>query len=71
MGRSAHIRARRRRRARLSGRLGEEQVARRAARDAQKHLGKFQFLETKSYNARFAQAGREQIAANVLKKVKP
>jgi hypothetical protein len=36
MGKSAHIRARRRRRARLSGRLAEELTARREVRDARK-----------------------------------
>jgi hypothetical protein len=44
MGKSAHIRARRRRRARLSGRLGEERVARRAARDAQQLAGRENYL---------------------------
>lgn len=67
MGKSAHIRARRRRRARLSGRLQQELAARREARAVQKDAGEFRFWDAKNNKIQDTKAARALIAQKAVK----
>jgi len=67
MGKSAHIRARRRRRARLSGRLAQEHAARREARAVQKDAGQLFWVDAMNNKIQAAKVARALIAQKAIK----
>jgi len=69
MGKSAHIRARRRRRARLSGRLAQEQAARWEARAAEKKSSDHWFAFRRDFKKSVELDGIKAKEANAAKKV--